>query len=276
MTPISKPILLVCLLSVAAGAASCAKSQPANLPAPERREVPGDAATMRLSFSPIVKRTAPAVVKTGLVAKDLWDVACLAELLSRLGYAHSSAVWEAEYEGDGSKVPGMLAEALRQLASAFEAMAAEEVAEMLAGHGVEVGEEDSGVVEASFSPKIKVWRGLRAKAGRVLSQANQDLVDKVAKCLDKMADCHVKAADSHDEAGEALADLRGHLDEATKSLKSIGKKKPKTPSDDDGDGAAEDPNTDDSQGDNPESDVELAAQVGRRKREIEIAALAAP
>jgi Do/DeqQ family serine protease len=59
---ITKPIFLVCLLSLTAGAASCAKSQPANLPQPDRREVPGDAATMRLSFSPIVKKTAPAVV----------------------------------------------------------------------------------------------------------------------------------------------------------------------------------------------------------------------
>jgi Do/DeqQ family serine protease len=62
MHPNTKPLVLVCLLSLAAGAASCAKSQPANLPAPERREAPADAATMRLSFSPIVKRTAPAVV----------------------------------------------------------------------------------------------------------------------------------------------------------------------------------------------------------------------
>src|SRR5580704_4510415 len=62
MHPHSKPILLVCLLGLATSAASCAKSQPAMLPAPDRREAPADAATMRLSFSPIVKKTAPAVV----------------------------------------------------------------------------------------------------------------------------------------------------------------------------------------------------------------------
>jgi Do/DeqQ family serine protease len=58
----SKPILLVCLLGLSAGAAACAKSQPANLPAPERREAPANAAEMRLSFSPVVKKAAPAVV----------------------------------------------------------------------------------------------------------------------------------------------------------------------------------------------------------------------
>jgi S1-C subfamily serine protease len=62
MRPNSKPILLVCVLSLAASAASCAKSQPANLPPPDRRATPADAATIRLSFSPIVKKTAPAVV----------------------------------------------------------------------------------------------------------------------------------------------------------------------------------------------------------------------
>src|ERR1700760_3328872 len=58
----TKSILLATALGASLGAASCAKSQPANLPAPERREAPTDAAAMRLSFSPIVKRTAPAVV----------------------------------------------------------------------------------------------------------------------------------------------------------------------------------------------------------------------
>jgi Do/DeqQ family serine protease len=62
MHPNARPLLLVSLLSASLGAASCAKAQPANLPPPDHREVPGDAATMRLSFSPIVKRTAPAVV----------------------------------------------------------------------------------------------------------------------------------------------------------------------------------------------------------------------
>jgi Do/DeqQ family serine protease len=58
----SRHLLIVTLIALAAGSASCAKSQPSGLPAPDHREVPPDAATMRLSFAPIVKRTAPAVV----------------------------------------------------------------------------------------------------------------------------------------------------------------------------------------------------------------------
>jgi Do/DeqQ family serine protease len=58
----SRPALLVTLIALGLGSASCAKSQPQGLPPPDHREVPADAANMRLSFAPIVKRTAPAVV----------------------------------------------------------------------------------------------------------------------------------------------------------------------------------------------------------------------
>ena len=58
----NRPTLLAVMLAAALAQASCAKSQPANLPAPDHRQVPGDAAAMRLSFAPIVRRAAPAVV----------------------------------------------------------------------------------------------------------------------------------------------------------------------------------------------------------------------
>jgi len=57
-----RPVLLVALLAIAAASASCARSQTADLPPPDRREVPADAASMRLSFAPVVRRAAPAVV----------------------------------------------------------------------------------------------------------------------------------------------------------------------------------------------------------------------
>jgi len=63
MTPFHKPLSLLLALFIATAAASCAKSQPAaGLPAPSPREVPANAASMRLSFAPVVKRAAPAVV----------------------------------------------------------------------------------------------------------------------------------------------------------------------------------------------------------------------
>jgi Do/DeqQ family serine protease len=58
----SRPILVCGLVAAALGSASCAKSEPANLPIPDHRAVPTDAAAVRLSFAPIVRKTAPAVV----------------------------------------------------------------------------------------------------------------------------------------------------------------------------------------------------------------------
>jgi len=62
MKKLSKPAVMIALAVMALGQASCAKSQPANLPAPAPRLAPPDAATMRLSFAPVVKKAAPAVV----------------------------------------------------------------------------------------------------------------------------------------------------------------------------------------------------------------------
>jgi Do/DeqQ family serine protease len=58
----SRPILLPVVLAAALSAAACARSEPANLPAPDHREAPTDAAALRLSFAPVVRKTAPAVV----------------------------------------------------------------------------------------------------------------------------------------------------------------------------------------------------------------------
>jgi len=55
-------LLLVTLVALSFANAACARSQPANLPAPERRQAPIDAASVRLSFAPVVKKAAPAVV----------------------------------------------------------------------------------------------------------------------------------------------------------------------------------------------------------------------
>jgi Do/DeqQ family serine protease len=58
----TRPVLLVGVLASALSAAACAKSEPANLPPPDTRQVPADAAAVHLSFAPIVKKAAPAVV----------------------------------------------------------------------------------------------------------------------------------------------------------------------------------------------------------------------
>lgn len=65
------------------------------------------------------------------VAKGLYQVGRLAELMESLGYVCSSSCWERQAEGDDSPVPEMLANGLVQLGGALVAMAQEEVQEMI-------------------------------------------------------------------------------------------------------------------------------------------------
>jgi hypothetical protein len=67
------------------------------------------------------------------IRRGMSDVARLGYLLSELSYIVLDAGWEAQFEGDGSKVPAKLRNGLAALAEAYRDMSAEEVAELLAG-----------------------------------------------------------------------------------------------------------------------------------------------
>jgi len=56
--------------------------------------------------------------------KGLYECAELAQVLSHLGYIHKQCEWEAEVEQDASKLPGMLASILTDVAGALVAMTA--------------------------------------------------------------------------------------------------------------------------------------------------------
>ncbi|HTX48860.1 MAG TPA: Do family serine endopeptidase [Caulobacteraceae bacterium] len=62
MKTLSKTFLFALCLVLSASQGACGRAQPVNLPAPDRRETPADAAEMRLSFAPVVRKAAPAVV----------------------------------------------------------------------------------------------------------------------------------------------------------------------------------------------------------------------
>ncbi|HUO13230.1 MAG TPA: trypsin-like peptidase domain-containing protein, partial [Caulobacteraceae bacterium] len=58
-----RPALLMACIVLTASQAGCGRAQPVDLPAPAApRQVPADAATVRLSFAPVVRKAAPAVV----------------------------------------------------------------------------------------------------------------------------------------------------------------------------------------------------------------------
>lgn len=201
--------------------------------------------------------------------KGLHDVACLAQLLTNLGYLRENSVREAEREGDNSPLPAMLADALKALADAFLAMSKEEVGELLAGHDVEIDDDDDYVASAT-APQVKRFRTAFVKAGRALSAENAAHVQAIVKCFGKAMDCRTKALDSHGYTHDQLVDFAAHLNEGQDHAKALLKSAKKKPDDD----AAEDED-DSGEGDEENPDTELSADVAQRKRLIEIAALGA-
>lgn len=189
--------------------------------------------------------------------KGLYDVAQLAYLLNELGYAHSAALWESEVEGDASKVPAMLATALRALADAFVAMSAEEVSELLAGRDLDFDDDADAEIAAAPTPLAKCF----VKAGRVLSAANREHMDAVCKSVASLMKCYTKAADLHDDLHARLQEMQGHMEEIDKRARAVT----------DSDKPAEDPET---VADDDGADRELSAAAERRKRIAEAMAFA--
>jgi hypothetical protein len=206
--------------------------------------------------------------------KGLQDVCSLAYVLHQLGYLHDDAIRESQVEGDGSKVPAMLANALKVLADVFLAMTAEETAELLAGHDVEIDDDDDYVASAP-TPQTKALRAAFSKAGRVLSEENMAHVKGIMKCFGKMMDCRTKALDSHGTTHDALQAFADHIETGTEHAKALMKAAKPKPEDDDENGDGETGEPEGATGAEP--DVELAVEAERQKRlrEIEIAAMAA-
>lgn len=201
--------------------------------------------------------------------KGLYECADLASLLGHLGYIHNSAVWEAEVEQDNSKLPAMLADALKQLADAFLAMTAEETAELLAGHGIEVAPMDEAYVAAGATPQAKALRAAfrkaaHVKAARALSATNLAHMVEMHKCFGKMADCYTKMADLHDDVHAIMEDWMNHGtsagDHHKAVMKSAGKKPDGSDAEDD-DGDVSDP---------ADADNELSARVAHRNRALAV------
>lgn len=124
--------------------------------------------------------------------KGLYSVAWLASILQDLGWLASDVAWEAEYEGDGSEVPQMLADAVNQLGQALLTMTAEEVGELLAV-------DDSAVLPDMTSAQAAVaklaaclhrdddifGRDAILRAGRVLSAATKKALGEACDTIQK-------------------------------------------------------------------------------------------
>ena len=149
--------------------------------------------------------------------RGLYQVAQLCYLFDELGYQVDMAKWETSIEGDASKVPGMLAAAMHDMGDILLAMTAEEVAEALAGHDVEPGDDDDdddltieerGLIASAKTPAVRAFRrGLahsKVRAGKKLSKESM-------RCLREAKAMHE----------DAIADTRGAIAKHKKAIGTI-------------------------------------------------------
>jgi HK97 family phage prohead protease len=153
------------------------------------------------------RTTAPAI-------KSLCDIGHLAYLLESLGWATQSARIEAAIEGDASKVPDMLAEAMRSLGETLIAMTAEEVSEAIAAAQKEpvedgdvsgLGDDATTIVLTGATPIVRKFRLGKAQAqvvkeGRKMSAATADCIKDALAKHDEAMDMHRKCMGLHKEA----------------------------------------------------------------------------
>jgi HK97 family phage prohead protease len=158
-------------------------------------------------------RQGPVTFKRGL-----YQVAQLCYLFEELGWQVDMAKWEAECEGDASKLPAMLGAVLAELGDALLAMTAEEIAEALAGRDLEPEEDEADVVllveerahiRAATSPAVRAFRrGLalaKLRAGKTLS-------DETVRCLREALATHEEGLALHRSAMRKHKDGIGALE----------------------------------------------------------------
>jgi HK97 family phage prohead protease len=149
--------------------------------------------------------------------KGLYDLGCMASLLSELGMLTNWTEWEAEMEGDGSNVPSMLVDILFDLADAFMAMAQEEVSEFLAAY---TEEPDVAGMAAADIDYIKEGKTIAARCFRAGRIKMRDVgVVRAGKVIS--ADTEKKVRDAHGHMSQACDILLGLVEEPAEVEKEM-------------------------------------------------------
>lgn len=167
-------------------------------------------------------------VAGSVIRKGMYQVARAAELFDGLTSLHESCKWEAEYEGDASKVPGMVKDACQSFAAALKALLDEEVSEALA----EDDAEKVAKASATSSDRARAAGAAATELGKALRALEQTLPRKTAKAagaepgkepaVTTPPAASPPAAEPQSEVEKALAafktDLEGQLAKARQDL----------------------------------------------------------
>jgi hypothetical protein len=135
------------------------------------------------------------------VEKDMYGVSRFADLISSLGYLLRSSEYEAKEEGDNSQVPAALRSWLKQGVPIFQAMATEEINELLA---VSTAKRD-GQPTAKF---VALTKALDHANGALSESIKSILGDDAVTDKDAAIDQTIKQFSEHVE-GELEKSLSG-------------------------------------------------------------------
>lgn len=144
-------------------------------------------------------RTVRAAYGMEPLAKDLYGVGCLADLVARLGCITMSAEFEADWEGDNSAVPGELRSVVKELAGILIDMADEEVEELVSAY--EKADLDGDL--SKVAPPVE----------------SKEMNEELQKSLNDTKAELTKATTDLTAANESLAKVTGERDELTKAVK---------------------------------------------------------
>ena len=133
----------------------------------------------------------------GELRKGMWSVQDFASLIAQIGWMAQDSAWEAESEGDSSPVPAALRDWLAQGAEIFQAMAKEEIEELLATLPAPPSAE-------VFTMAAKLAKG---EGFEDLAKAKFTAVDKT-----KLETLHKVAVDAVNALAEVWADAPANPD----------------------------------------------------------------
>lgn len=143
----------------------------------------------------VAKKTPEAVAAPAVVAKSLYSIGDLADVLSSLRWIQADSAYEAEYEGDGSPVPDKLKSWIADGIEILVEMAREEGSEAVATM-------KSTVLKFAPETVAKVKKTPIAKAKKALDSMSE-CMGKACKCQD-MGKCMEKLAGAHQDASDAV------------------------------------------------------------------------
>lgn len=179
--------------------------------APAAKQATTESATTKAGASPAAQSSAPATSPGQPVAKGMYAVGWAAELCGSLCALASETQFEADYEGDGSEIPGRLKTLCSEFAEILKDLVAEEVEELVAAKVEKATLDKPGVLKKSEKLATVARAFVAAAKGEDFATRAVE-AEQVTK---QAADALKKALDERD-------DLQRKLSEALLTIKTKG------------------------------------------------------